>query len=331
MRNRLYPALLHSGEGENVHIYDLVDAPVKTSECTYLVDDESICDAVIGAEKGDSVIWIETPTHTHIPYLKKLLSSKAAIIAVEKPLATKREDLDYISDIIEDEDIRKRVFFLSYYVIEKALPLRYIADPSPVYERYLDIEDKALMQNCLPHLGALLSAEVNIVEGEDRRIWANNSIYGGQMLETFIHNILIASLFVGTPDTWSDVSVSEKTAGERLDISLSAAKGKTEIKLHLAKNAPAEECCRYARFVFASGRIDVDLEKQDATVYFDSLDKDSRVSVKHQFMHKYLVMVDLVSRAVNGSILSEDSDGIKNQIAATRWILDYLDSKKKQG
>ncbi len=324
VRKRLYPSMLSGGvlDGD-IEIYDLVSSQVKTEKCTYLLSGEAIGNAVDEKITSESIVWIESPTSTHVDYLKRFISSKAPLIVLEKPVCATRDDLNYIEELLEDEILRPRVFFLSYYVLEKALPLYYIADQNSNYHKYLDIEDKALMQNCLPLLGALTSIEVSIIEGEDDREWAFDKSRGGQMLETFIHNLLIASLFCGTVDHWSDVSVKEGTQGGVYSINMSAKSGNTDISLSLKKNAPKGECVRFARLNFSNGYIYADLEEKKATVYFASMDKESTVSVKHKFIDKYSVMIDLARRTANGDCYAEEVDGIRNQIPTIRWIIDY--------
>jgi len=329
VRNRLYPSLKSCGIPEgDIRVFDLEDAPLKFHECTYLEDGDAIVNAVDSAVNSDSIIWIETPTSTHVQYLKSMLDTKAALIVLEKPICSTHEDIKYIEELLEDDGARNRVFFLSYYVLEKALPLYYIADQNSNYHKYLEIEDKALMQNCLPLLGALLSVEVNITEGEDKRAWVFDGEHGGQLLETFIHNLLIASLFCGTVEHWNSVRYSEGINAGVYSANMTALSGNTEINLSLKKNAPKEECARYVRLVFSNGRIDADLEKQDARIYFASMDKESSIKVKQRYKDKYSVMIDLARRVANGGANAEEVDGIRNQIATIGWILDYLNKEE---
>lgn len=322
VQNRLYSALIDSGvDKSNVKVYDLDSANNRIDDYNYFSTDSDITDAITTKIKEDDVIWIETPPKNHVAYLEKLISSKASLIVMEKPICICEEDLKRIEEYIENDETRSKIFFLSYYLLEKALPLFYIAQPNANYEKYLDVEDSNLIQNCRTMLGALNAIDVVICEGEDQRSWVNDDKHGGQLLETFIHNVLIATLFCGIPQYWQDVKLDKKNEDGLCDISLSATCGHTNINLVMKKNVAQNEKKRNAKMIFSNGSIEADFDTQSAIVKITSLDTESRISVKHRYMGKYMVLVDLVKTAREGTPV-ETLDGLKNQIPTIRWLLN---------
>ena len=306
-------------EQNDVHVYDISSNIDRLDGYTYLTSDDEIIESIKNKVKAEDVIWIETPPHTHFKYLDALLSSKAKLIAIEKPISISSDELDKIESIVEDDEKRNKIFFLSYYILEKALPLYYLAQPNPNYEKYLEIEDKNLIQNCRPLLGALTSIKVDILEGEDKRSWIDNN-QCSQLLETFLHNVLIASLFCGLPEYWKDVKLNKEINGRDCDITMTASCGHTNIDLRMKKDSQANSKKRTATLTFTNGSIVADFDSQSLVLAITDLDIESRITTKHRYMDKYLILVDLVKRATNG-IPTDNLDGLKNQIAVIRWLL----------
>lgn len=107
-----------------------------------------------------------------------------------------RDDLSVLDGVV-NSDRRKRIFFLSYYLLEKALPLMFLRRPRAFYLKYLDGDVGSFLQMYLK-AGVLRELSVGFVEaGDDRRLPE-----GGQLVETMVHHCLVASLFVGFPQGW---------------------------------------------------------------------------------------------------------------------------------
>lgn len=329
VQKRLYPALCNKyGEDGEIFVYDLQEAKDKVNYCKYLASDQLISEAILSSADANSTVWIETPTYKHISYLKKALESKASLVVLEKPICCDKEELLYVEDLIEDEN-RERVFFLSYYLLEKALPILYLACHNDHYKKYLELEVDDLLLNWRFLIGALVETEISITEGEDVRDWVYNKEYGGQLLETMIHNVLIASLFCGLPQFWTNVVYKESKSKDGVDsLRLNAESGRSKIKLSINKNANKKDVKRFAKFTFTGGYLYADFDSQTATVYLDGVDKKINVNVKSRYTSKYSVMVDLVERSKIGEISSVESDGLKNQIAIIKWLLDLNETNK---
>lgn len=324
---RLYPALLKSGiAAECIHTYDLDTASDRVSYCDYYQDVSSLCNSVLAkTDRQDCVAWIETPSFTHLHYVKTLLETDIPLIVVEKPICSTKNDLDYTEGLIADPSCRERLFFLSYYILEKALPLYYLTEQKQLFDPYLSLENKFILQDWRRHLGTLKSIEVLIWEGTDSRPWTYNTAYGGQCIETFLHNVLIAALFAGLPKYWSEPNLRVLENGN--DISLSAKSGQAEIYCSLKKNLSSEDCKRYAKISFENGIVFADFEEQAATLSVISTGQISRIAVKKQFLGKYAVQTDLVMRTATEQIKSEAADGLYQQIETIRWLLDLWETR----
>lgn len=317
---RLYPALLNGKHAKKLKVYDLQGAPDRNIPCIRLKDEAAIGEAIDRCVTDKDVVWVETPSFAHVSYVKRLLETDARLIVVEKPIAVNEKDLFDIEKLVKDPKVRKRLFFLSYYTLEKALPLHYLANFNNAYEKYLDIDDESFIKQWRIMLGALKSVKVNICEGKDERGWVNQN--GGHLLETFLHNVLIASLVCGDLHKWTDIKYTEYKTNTGTDvIELTAEYEHANIELHQEKNASEQNCRRYAQFVFAQGRIDMDLDSKQATIFFEKMDKHSSLSVKQEYAGKYSVLTDMVARVADGECDAGKIDGYPRQIETIRGLM----------
>ena len=318
---RVYPALVNAANPfGKVEVLDLESYPERHSYARYFESEKALSAYLTDKIDNSSVVWVETPTRTHAGYLSLLLKSHARLIAIEKPIAHSREDIDFVKRTLTDEENRKRIFFLSYYMLEKALPLRMLFAYDERYKKYLDIDDEYLAKNWRMAIGSLVSAEVVIHEGKDERKWISED--GGHLYETFLHNLLIATLIVGRPANWENTRCTQTREGAVESISLSASVMGAPIKLSQKKGVAESECCRYARFEFSDGLIEADFERQSASVRLDKLGKTVSISMKDAYKMKYSVMADLVMRCYEGELSSDEVDGLENQIECLEWLSD---------
>ncbi len=322
VKERLYPALRESGSPpRDIRVFDKGAEDASDETCTYYEEDAAICDAVLRQADTKSIVFIETPTHTHYYYLERLIGKKIPLIVVEKPITASLEELDAVHRMMTDDDKREQLFFMSYYILEKALPLYYLTSQITHYEKYLDIDDTLALHNWRLRLGILQSVKIDITEGEDLRTWVQDRNLGGQLLETFIHNVLIASLFSGLPSSWCNHVLEYP---DENSITLTAESGKANICLHMVKNAPTDQLSRTAEFNFSGGNITADFDTKSAKIYFDDLGKAVTIAVKDTYATKYSVLVDLIQGVTEGDYRTTEVDGLKNQPEVIEWLLTYL-------
>ncbi|MBQ8751539.1 MAG: Gfo/Idh/MocA family oxidoreductase [Clostridia bacterium] len=327
VKERVYPVIRSSECASRVEVYDLAAQQSRVDYCQYLASPAAICGAIDSRMTNEDVVWIETPSFAHLSYLEHYIDSKVKLIVLEKPIAVDRQELQRVEAMIATDADRDKIFFLSYYVLEKALPLFFLTNNNERYRKYLDVEDESLADNWRFLLGRMEKAEVTIYEGEDNRDWVYDRQKGGQLLETFLHNVLIASLLCGRPEHWTEVACKESVqAGNMWEISATAKSGNTDIALYLKKNAPAEELRRTAVFTFSGGRLEADFDAKSLRIYFAALDKYSTIAVKRHFDRKYSVLTDMVSRVVEGECSTFEIDGLFNQIPCINWLLDLQET-----
>lgn len=321
VKNRLKPALERNVnvKQDAVQEYDLLEEE-KEIDCKKVVF--RIVKEIKKNSDKNSIVWIATPTYTHVQYMESFLNTDTQLIVVEKPVASNKIDIDRTRNLITAYPNRKRVFFLSYYILEKALPLYYLVCNNPVYEKYLKVDNVDMVNNWRLMLGDLRSIKVEIHESEDLRDWVYNNNYGGQLLETFLHNVIVASVFCGSPKSWEVEKYKNETDLDRHTsiITLDAKKNQVSIRLEMSKNIETQQKKRGAILEFEFGQIEADFEEQVAIVKYHS--KEYSVGIKDEYTSKYSVQVDLVNRTFEGECMTYESDGLLNQLDIIEWLLE---------
>lgn len=299
-------------------------------EGTIYIDSE---DKWLETLKDIDLIWIATPSFAHIGYLKKLVNLEKFIV-LEKPITCYKEELKEFEEILKKND-RNKIFCTSYYLLEKALPLYYLKNNSIAYEKYLDFYEnnikieKINVEKINNDLGKLLDVDIKIIEGEDKRTWPYSMKYGGHLLETFLHNILMATQFVGNPDKWINTVLSYedfiKTENgiSPCSISLRAKNDNININLIMKKNQEKDFIERNAKLEYENGTVYINLETQELTIktgkkIFKVISKDYYKNIK------YSCQIDLALRCMNKEINTSQVDSLVNQVELINWLLDLI-------
>ena len=335
VKSRLYPALINSKYSTAISCYDIKEID-QIPSCHQYNDSAEIQKACLEDIKQGSILWIETPPNSHLEYTEYAINNGAGLVIVEKPIAISKEDIKEFKKIVEKTSTRNKLFFLSYYILEKALPLTFLANIGKeeskkrvgFYKKYLDISGEPLVMCWKQFLGKLKLIKVDIIEGKDDREWIENN--GGQLYETFIHHMLIAVQFCGLPVEYDDKTGEKKEFWECVEfvngenneaireISLKAQGGNAVIDLLMRKNDA--EKTRMAILEFENGSICADFDKKNAVIHFTHMKADCEIKVKDEFSQNYNVLVDMVGRVYSKEELSKDVDGFENQIDILRWL-----------
>ena len=340
VKKRLYPALGAGKYTLDISIYDLKKNPDQLSICKYMDHADQILGDIRTNMSKNSVVWVSTPPDSHVSYIAKLLKTQAKLIVVEKPVAVKESDLQALEPYLKHK--RNKLFFLSYYILEKALPLTYLATlpvqgeekekdkklqeeinrerkiRAKAYEQYLTIENGSFLNHWRTLLGKLELVQVRILEGKDSREWVSKNETGGQLYETFLHNVLIADLFCSYSQ-WKNVKFTNADYTQKVHtITLKAQADGVQIDLCMQKNMP--ERSRHVRLNFAEGSIVADLDHKTATVCFDKLGVESKIRVSEEYARNYAVLTDLVGRVFSTEYTCEQVDGLGNQMQILRWL-----------
>lgn len=289
-------------------------------------------DAWLDTLKDIDIIWIATPSYAHINYLKKLINLNKFIV-IEKPITCIKEELKEVENILNTYN-RKKLFFTSYYILEKALPLYFFNNLQKEYLKYFEFYENEILKETLNineiknNLGNLKKIKVKIIEGEDKRTWPYLNKNGTHLIETFIHNILIASQFTNSPKNWQNISITSK--GYKIiekeksptSIVFIAKDNDILIDLEMAKNKEKYELKRYAKLDFENGYIFMNFEDQSLKIFYNKKDI-YEIRIKKEFKDvKYSIQVDLVLRCFNKECKSINIDGLTNQLEIINYLLE---------
>lgn len=324
VEQRLLPALLKSNVQRNQ--VTLLSRDKDRQICGVTVRDITGQEEKLLSEEASdqTIFWIETPSYAHMYYVHLLLPQDTGLIVVEKPATVLPEELRQLQRIAGSEH-RSKLFFLSYYMLEKALPLVHLNRRLPFYERYLDCRDWDNLWENYRGLGDLREIHVSIREGMDDRTWVSDLRSGGHLLETFVHNMLIATEFAGLPETW-DVSElkQENGAGNWCRIKLSARANGVGIFLTMVKNDPKydKNMQRNACLEFENGIVRANFDTGVVTLEDRKKRVRASLSTKQAFREKYQIQVDMVNRCFSEKLDPNLIDGLENQPQVLQWLMN---------
>ena len=329
VKKRLYPAIKKANFKDiYIDIFDLKANKKETSpkqdnvRVHYLNTSKDIVTQVKRLTNSRTLIFLCTPSDSHYCYIDELYHLNCKAFVVEKPIDCDRDRLDEIrKSIIEKPELRDKFFFLSYYYLEKALPLTYFLTLDNAYLKYLYISDDIMFHDLTSHpelLGKLKNVTVSIKEPEETRQWVKEKKNGGQLLETFIHNVAIASMLLGDPHNWQ----AKKGSGFTFDdtnssIQYEGSINGCDIHLYQSKNGDIKE--RFAKIEYENANILMDLDNKQFTLTYDN--KKLLIKVINAYKDNYDVQLDIVRRVYDDEFLTSESDGLELQIEILKWLL----------
>jgi predicted dehydrogenase len=271
---------------------------------------------------ASNILWIATPPFAHLRYVESYYN-KLKMIVVEKPITVFRNELDIFRMIHSSHN---NIFCLSYYYLEKALPLTYLYRPLEFYEEYLSITNKNRSDiiTSFQKLGKPESISLYIHEGTEKRSWCYDEQTGGQLFETFIHLLVITRLVLGAPMplhclSWKN---EEDSTGNITHITATGNLSGVDTTLDLQKELPDSKTKdRGGEIVYKNGKIIVDFEKMNLTMY-SGQDKYSIEMSDDYIESKYSIQLDMVNRCLKDHINPSTIDGSDLQIECLEWLMD---------
>ena len=322
VKERLLPAL-KTLKNDTSRVYTLpADGDPEPDEKSI----QTYCQLIRDNMDHNSIVWVETPTYTHVDYLKELLDMPVELIVLEKPITADMAELTYVEKILSDTNVRNKIFFQNYYLLEKALPLIWLLYSNSCYLKYLDIDHDFPVEDWQEQLGRMTKLEVQILEAKESRIWTLDPQHGGQWLETFIHNVQLATHLVKSPYKWEQICSTRKACRNELH----AWENGTQIHLLQEKGVPKEEQTRYLEACYEKGRIFVYLEEQFLCMELADAGKPYYIRVNDDWKQKYLIITDLVLRVKRNQIPVWEADGLYDELLVNRWLLEQLDDTTNQ-
>lgn len=167
--------------------------------------------------------------------------------------------------------------------------------------------------------------DIHVYEGTDSRKWVADHATGGHLFETFLHNVLIASIFCGPVDNWNVIDFSDADYTQTIHrITLEASCGETSIHLSMKKNYAARY--RGATLIFENGTIQADFDKKLAEIRFDQLNTVAKLQVAEEYRQNYCILTDLVGRVISGEYTPAEIDGLGDQPEVLRWLFQLRES-----
>ena len=160
---------------------------------------------------------------------------------------------------------------------------------------------------------------MRILEGDDKR----NLPEGGQWTDTLIHNVIIASMLLGKPSTWSNEKWDKTDANDgHIELYADAENG---AKIHLVVTKGDE--------YKGDNKIqDAYIKFEDGTVLNVNFDKKYVVNkthnppialgVRERLRGKYDVQCAMVYDCYANKIKNSSVDGFFLQLDALKWILE---------
>lgn len=299
-KDRLLPNVIKDADINDYKIYDL-DNRFCMKKC--FVGDMSTIDNKLLEDKSE-IFFVEVPPQYHLHYLELLLSSKTSLIALEKPACIDSYDLRRFYEIM-DSDYANNIFLISYYLLEKMVPLTYLFTRREYYLKYLtgDIEKAKQLHSSA---GNIKSIEISIIEKEDNRSWASDL----QWYETMIHPLIITSNILDcTPDRWQIL----KFESDNTSWIINAKYNDTDINLLVVKSNDSE-VKRISKIVYDNLNIVMDVDVKTLSI------GQASISINTKYKNKYSIIYDMVKHCYQDKINPSLIDGRKYQLEIIDWL-----------
>lgn len=356
---RLLPAMRRSMKAGSFHanvvVNSLSDPRLTAVEQPFELRLRESTEAILAdARVGAGAAIITTPSDKHMVYVRPLVESGLRVVC-EKPLSSVRAEIEELN--ARRAAYRDNVFALSYYVLEKALPLTFFLEGNRAFLKYLSISrtdtagtrevlDEAAVdevQRFRAALGEPRSISIRIIEGLENSPTAGSRAWteapGGLMFETAIHPLLlmIKAQRALAPGRWRNageclqafrprrmcghsVEAARTDATTFLRMRQAAAEDTPEIDLMIAKYAPQEERCRGGEIRCARGSLTFDFDKKALTAELAGQAWALSIAVRPEFSENYDVQTDLALRFIKDGWNSSRFDDFDDQTDALSWM-----------
>lgn len=288
-------------------------------------------------------VVIATPSDSHFQYISKL-NSAGLRFAVEKPLSTLSSEIQLLTKNVDS--YKDSIFSLSYYGLEKALPVTYITSGNPHFERFLcDENGKPLKRpdllNFFEGFGKLKSIDIALIESFGRsptaatRNWTEER--NGLAFETFIHPAIIAHkllaangssieefdpdiIYGGSEDSVTpQIETYMETRGE---IPQSGDNGR-KVSIRLATAKYADLTMRRGMAIYDKGKIYFDFEEKSATLIGTLNDEPTtmHIHVRDEFKGNYFIQTDLMRLFFKTGWTDVRFDDLEDQLVVLNWLV----------
>ena len=230
---------------------------------------------------ASNILWIASPSYAHFEYLNQYINHIFTVI--EKPLTINKMELEAIKQL-RHNGMWNKVFCLSYYYLEKALPLTFLYNPYTFYEKYINFHNinRGDILSLFSKMGNLRTVSIVIHEGVDERAWTLEERYGGHLFETFIHLVVLARMVTGINSKWQTEKMSIQDSNGHSGTCINyhgTTDNLIDINLSMRKFVASEACKRYCELTYEHGSMYVDFDKQSLIAHDTDAKNSFQISV----------------------------------------------------
>lgn len=295
---------------------------------------------------------IATPSESHFRYMSAL-NAIGQRYAVEKPISNMRYDINLLAK--NSEKYKQNMFALSYYGLEKALPITYLLEGNYHYEKFLSVSGDSLdssrsndesylraeMPAVMDNLGQLKKLRIDLLEGVERSPISEKRQWTDLVFETFIHPLIITQKFIEYAcqkdiSILTDFTIATGTSlhpssgGKETFIMLDGKispedKMETEISITLTagKYIPNRLLNRSGVAEFENGNIEFNFDTMSAEIIYKNTDhKHVSLAVRSEYRRqKYSIQSDLMMEFFAHGWIDIRYDDFEDQLTVLDWIL----------
>ncbi len=296
---------------------------------------------------------IATPPDSHFYYLSRL-NLQGIRFAVEKPISVFEPEIRTLLSGVGDA-LFSQGFAMSYYALEKALPLTYLYRMNPIHRDYLDISIlRDEVQDCsslpwnevMKDAGTPKRITVLLLEGVERspsdttanRQWTESPFLGGLFYETAIHAITVLQKVLGQLGGMSELEVqsyrSTKAGGNsgctfsriRGVANHPASQARTEFDLVVGKYIPAFLKGRGVLVEYEALSVVCDFDSMHLQVQMNAATAEIQtvdIQVRKEFRDtRYAVQASLIRTFFEYGWRGDRYDDFHDQRQVLQWLVD---------
>jgi len=275
--------ILHDGKNDIQHC-EPEFPPVVTRELTTVEIKERL------SECQPTVVFVATPPDPRAAYCEEALKAGHLVIA-EKPLAVIPQGIARFQALGNQSN---RLFALSYYVLEKALPWTWLLRPKNEWRRHLHFSDLISGQkasDAFRRMGPLQSLHINICEGAEydakpgERFWYQDQ-KNGVWFDMGVHVLMLAMISGIDSDALRDISV-KKIGIDQFE--LAATSGDPQFTACFGKHFPHGQTGRNLTAQFRNGSVFCNFNSASCSLIEENEEPITVSTAYHSMKYRTLV------------------------------------------
>jgi len=273
----------------------------------------SLYDGTVSNVPLSPVVVVATPTETHLDLVSEL-NDVGCHVVCEKPLTLTSEGLSVLDS---SPQLLDNVFVLSYYALEKSLPLTFLLTQRDLYSDFL-YSSGLDARDVYSILGRVRSVSFSFKEPTDGGVSSLR-----EMEDLVFHVFMLISQLSRSGEVGLQMAAAEFTSRDgvgslRLDGRACSPEGGFPFFAIVERGGVVKR--RVVSVVFEGGQVEVDCDSRSACVF----DKRGKVLWRSRVMDSFLsyqVQLLLVSRWVHSGGSPRSYDLYGDVVSASRlWL-----------